>query len=125
MRPCGRSWPRRGLSRLPAGLDVAGISFEQAREIIRALNEPNWITDGAHGTYTVADYGYEDAGRFLIMDGAREYLVDRNPDFLLYGFGVNIVDKATGEVLYWSYLDHADEIDSMTPVPGHEPPDDQ
>uniref|UniRef100_UPI003F49682B hypothetical protein n=1 Tax=Paenarthrobacter ureafaciens TaxID=37931 RepID=UPI003F49682B len=101
---------------------MTGISFEQAREIVRALNEPHWITDGAHGTYTVADYGYEDADRFLIMDGAREYLVDGNPDFVLLSSGVNIVDKATGEVLYWSYFDHGDEIDSMTPIPGHEPP---
>ncbi|MFP3581493.1 hypothetical protein SB659_18170 [Arthrobacter sp. SIMBA_036] len=102
---------------------MAGISFEQARIIIRTRNETDWFTDGVHGTYTVADYGYEDGERFYILDGAREYLVDGNIDFLLIGSGHNVVNKITGDVQCWSYVDHPDEITNMTPVPGHEPPE--
>lgn len=69
----------------------------------------------------VADFGYQNEQSFLVVDGPREYLVDDDLDFVLVGSSVNIVDKSTGDVVFWSHVDHAEEIMAMTPVPGHEP----
>lgn len=102
---------------------MENVPFQCAREIVRALNEPDWTNSGMRGTYMVADYGLEDAVSYLIVDGPREYLLDGDLNFALVGNAANIVNKVTGAVLYWNYLDHMEEIDAMKPVPGHEPPE--
>lgn len=102
---------------------MENVSFQRAQEIVRALNEPDWTNSGMRGTYMIADYGLEDHVSYLIIDGPKEYLVDGDLDFALVGNAANIVNKTTGAVLYWNYLDHMEEIDAMKPVPGHEPPE--
>lgn len=51
----------------------------------------------------VADFGYQNEQSFLVVDGPREYLVDDDLDFALVGSSVNIVDKSTGDVVFWSH----------------------
>ncbi|ASX98677.1 hypothetical protein SEA_COLUCCI_6 [Arthrobacter phage Colucci] len=98
------------------------IDFEQAREAVRAHNEPLWEDEDQDGTYMVADYGLEDATAFLVIDGAREYLEDGDDDFVVMDAPAVFVDKGTGTVLLADYLDARARIRAMTPVPGHEPP---
>ena len=48
-------------------------TFEQARKIAYDANAPAWRDLGNRGEYMVADYGYENAAAWLIVDGARNY----------------------------------------------------
>jgi len=98
-------------------------TFEQARELALKANAPAWRDLGNKGAYMVADYGYEDADAWLIVDGAAELLVDHDYSFDVLDQPYTIVMKATGELLHVQYLEAADRIDAMTPV-GDVPQDD-
>jgi len=60
-------------------------TFEDAREFMRAFHESVWAANGMRGRYIVADYGREDDQSYLVLDRAREYLVDDDLDFSPWG----------------------------------------
>ncbi|QDK01888.1 hypothetical protein SEA_VIBAKI_7 [Arthrobacter phage Vibaki] len=98
-------------------------TFEQARKIGYDLNAPAWRDLGNPGEYMVADYGYEDAAAWLLVDGARELLEGGDYAFGVLDQPLTLVLKATGDVLQVQYLEAQDMIDAMTPV-GDVPPSD-
>src|SRR5262245_34133382 len=68
------------------------VTYEQAREIIRAELEPNWT----HGTFCLDDRQIvENDELFVFSVGAREWLVDGDHDYLLIG-EVSVVSKVDG-----------------------------
>lgn len=97
------------------------ITFEQARRIALDQVGPTWEQDEC-GEYTVADYGYEDAAAWVLVDGGRRLVVNGDESCLLIGRGSTCVDKETGEVFSLNYLEAPDRFDAMKPV-GQHPPD--
>lgn len=91
-------------------------TFEQAREIAAARNAPAWRDLGNRGEYMVAPYGYENADAWLIVDGAREYLVDGDDSFEVMDKPLTLVMKDSGELFTMQYLENPELIDAMTPV---------
>ncbi len=101
-------------------------TFEQARALALKKNGPAWRDLGNRGRYMVAEYGYEDADAWLIVDGAAEVLEDGDYSFDVMDQPYTLVMKATGELLHVQYLDAEERIDAMTPVgdvPNDEPDD--
>ena len=94
-------------------------TFEQARKIAYDLNAPAWRDVGNRGEYMVADYGYEDADAWLIVDGARELLEGGDYDFSVLDQPLTLVRKADGGIMQVQYLEAEDMIDAMTPVGKH------
>lgn len=99
-------------------------TFEQARALALKVNAPAWRDLGNRGEYMVADYGYEDADAWLIVDGARELLEGDDYAYSVMDQPMTIVMKATGELLRVQYLEAEDRIDAMTPVGEHPENDD-
>lgn len=95
------------------------LSFEQARQRVDDARRPKWQ---GPGEYMVQDYGYENAEQFNIIDGAKEALVDMNPDYLAPDDVVTLVSKKTGAIRTTTYPASADYLDKMTPV-GNVPDD--
>ncbi|MEI2728327.1 MAG: hypothetical protein V9E85_04390 [Candidatus Nanopelagicales bacterium] len=94
----------------------APISFDMAREIIDAVERPEW--EGP-GTYYVAPWGSENAEEYLLITGARESIVDKDPRYLLLGEELPFVNRATGKVIYRVQLpdpETAAILDTMTPI---------
>lgn len=100
------------------------LTFEEARAAAIEARAPIWEDDDTPGTYMVADYGYEDDEAFLVFEGAKEYLEDGDADFVVWDAPAVFVDKESGTVIESSFLNVIDRVHAMTPVPGHEPPDD-
>lgn len=98
-------------------------TFEQARKIAYDLNAPAWRDLGNRGEYMVADYGYENADAWLMVDGARELLEGGDYGYAVMDQPLTLVLKATGDVMQVQYLEEAAMIDAMTPV-GDVPNDD-
>lgn len=98
------------------------ITFEQARQIALARIGPTWGEDEC-GQYTVADYGYEDATAWVLVDGGARLVTDGDENCLLIGRGSTFVDKETGEVFSLAYLEDPDRFGALTPV-GQHPPED-
>lgn len=71
------------------------VTFDEARELVRALEEPAWT---GPGTYMVADWGREDTTHFQVVTGAREDLIERDPAYRTGRAPVWFVDKVTGTV---------------------------
>lgn len=70
------------------------ITYEQAREIVRARFEPGW----ARGTFCLDDRYITENDEFYIFEvGAREYLVDGDVEYAVIG-GVPVVCKADGHI---------------------------
>ncbi|QIN94334.1 hypothetical protein SEA_ABBA_5 [Arthrobacter phage Abba] len=91
-------------------------TFEQARKIASELNAPAWRDLGNRGEYMTADYGYENADAWLIVEGAREYIEGGDDSFVILDQPLTLVMKATGDVVSVQYLDDPELIDGMTPV---------
>ena len=96
-------------------------TFEQAREIALKANGPAWRDLGNRGHYMVAPWGYEDADAWLIVDGARELLLDHDYSFAVMDPPLTLVLKATGSIMQVQYLEAEEMIDAMTLV--GEPPE--
>ncbi|GAB3413822.1 hypothetical protein [Flindersiella endophytica] len=68
------------------------VTYEQAREILRAELEPSWT----HGAFCLDDRQIvENDELFVFSVGAREWLVDGDHDYMLIG-EVPVVTKADG-----------------------------
>lgn len=98
------------------------VSFEQARELALKANAPAWRDLGNKGDYMVAAWGYEDADAWLVVDGARQLLIDHDYDYSVLDQPLTLIMKATGELFRVQYLEAEDRIDAMTLV--GEPPED-
>lgn len=97
------------------------VTFDQARDIVRALEEPTWP---GPGTYMVADWGAEDATHWRVVTGAREHLVDDDRTYGQFDAPVWFVDKTTGAAHWSVYLPGnltAGKLEDMTNV-GTPPP---
>ena len=70
-------------------------SFSQARDIVRAENESSW--DGP-GDYYVSEGGFDTGSHYVVIDGAKEYLVDGDPMFMSLDDVTLLVHKRTGRV---------------------------
>jgi hypothetical protein len=101
---------------------MAELTFDQAREAVRAENEADWENEDYPGTYMVAPYGWEDDQAFLVIEGAQEYLEDGDVEYEIQDAPAVFVDKATGVVFTAEFLAVQDRIQAMTPVGDH--PDD-
>ena len=98
------------------------VSFEQAREIALKANAPIWRDLGNKGDYMVAPWGYENDDAWLIVDGARQLLIDHDYDYEVMDQPMTMILKSTGELFRVQYLEASDEIDAMTLV-GEAPED--
>lgn len=96
------------------------VTFEEARRIADAEMRPTWAPDD--GTFVVSPYGWEDATHWRIEAGAREYLVDGDPDFEPLDGPVLLVDKETGALERLPVIPNFDRLGAMRPVGEH--PDD-
>lgn len=81
------------------------ITFDEARKIAYDANLPAWLELGYRGEYMVADYGLEDAEHYVMIDGAREMLVDENYDFDVLDQPVTVIDKQTGDLFVMTYFE--------------------
>lgn len=94
------------------------VTFDEARELVRALEEPTWP---GPGTYLVADWGREDVTHFHVITGAREDLIEHDPAHRPVEAPVWFVDRVTGAVDCASYLPGgltAAKLEAMTVVSG-------
>lgn len=70
------------------------VSYEEAREVIRARFEPGW----AHGTFCLDDRKIVENDEFYVFSvGAREWLVDGDMSYSILG-GVPVVYKSDGHI---------------------------
>jgi hypothetical protein len=90
------------------------IGFEDARRLVEAVRGPTWDV----GSYMVADWGREDATHWLVISGAREWLVDRDVAYALAGAGCALVDKQSGEIEWVAYVPSTSRIEAMWPTGG-------
>jgi len=94
-------------------------TFDQARKIAYDLNAPAWRDLGNRGEYMVAEYGFEDANAWLLVDGARELLEGGDYAFAVMDQPLTLITKATGDVIQVYYLEEEAMLDAMTPVGEH------
>lgn len=87
------------------------VTFAGARAIVDAAERPRW-TD--RGTFVVLPSGYEDERAWLVIAGARECLIDGDPEYMIFDAAALLVDKRTGQLERLTYLMHLDRIGSMT-----------
>lgn len=90
------------------------VTFEQARTIVEEALRAEWSPE--LGELYVAPYGFEDARAWQVVAGARESLVDDDPEYDLLDWPLLLVDKATGQLERLPVLEHLERIDGMTPV---------
>lgn len=95
------------------------VSFEDARAIAASVLSAEWA---GPGTFMVAAWGYGDDEAWNVIAGARESIVDSDPDFLMLDDRVLLVDRWTGELTQHHYLDLWERLDRMSAV-GEPPPD--
>lgn len=70
------------------------VSYEQARESVRARFEPGWDL----GTFCLDDRKIVENDEFYVFAvGAREALIDEDDDYMIYG-GITIVYKEDGKI---------------------------
>jgi hypothetical protein len=90
------------------------ITYEQAREIVRAKFEPNWN----HGTFCLDDRNITETNEvYAFSVGAREYLVDGDDSYAIEG-GMPVVYKADGSLSSLPSVEVAlDPTTRITPNP--------
>ncbi|QBS45312.1 hypothetical protein [Nocardia sp. CS682] len=73
------------------------VSYEQAREIVRAKYEPNWPDD--FGTFCIDDRQItENDELYVFRIGVREYLVENNISYAIVPGTVPVVYKTDGRL---------------------------
>lgn len=88
------------------------LTFNEAMLITHTEVGPTWEP----GTLYVRPKGREDNRSYAVFYGPKEWIVDRDPNFLVGDIPVAFVDKETGEVTLEAYLWVIDRLDHMTPV---------
>lgn len=92
------------------------VTWAEAREIVRRALTAEWTAH--HGTLYVEEEGRQDAEHYLVVAGARESLVDEDPDYDLMDQPALLVVKATGELELAPVIGIMAKLDAMTPVGG-------
>jgi hypothetical protein len=89
------------------------ITYAEAVETVQLMVGLDWQEDG---TFYADPAGFEDAESYLVPIGAREWLVDRDRDFIVADDRVILVDKVSGDITETSYMLVRERIDKMRPV---------
>jgi hypothetical protein len=88
-------------------------TYEEAVEVVRREIAPLW--GDTQGTFFVSPNGFEDETSFYVPWGAREWLVDNDPQFLLLNNAATFVDKITGFVELTTASVEMSRIEAMSP----------
>jgi len=68
------------------------------------------------GEPAVSPNGFEDGEDFLVVWGAREYIVDGDNNFILLNGTVTFVNRETGLIRDELMVEQFAKVDGMTPV---------
>ena len=90
------------------------LTFAEARTTVDAAERPRW--NPADGVFHVSSLGFETPDVYVVDWGARESVVDGDPDFLWMDAQLTLVDKHTAEITIVKSLDSFPLMDVMTPV---------
>jgi hypothetical protein len=90
------------------------LTFAEARALVAAELAPGWPS--RLGTFHVRPTGYEDDRAWLVVVGAREWLVDGDEDFVVFDAPAILVDKRTGRIERLVVIEHLDRLGAMQPV---------
>lgn len=93
-------------------MTTPAVSFADACEVVWRELAPTWSL----GTFTVLDDGREGEHDYLVVAGARESLVDDDPDYDLLDPPALFVSKTTGMLERAVLIDNLERIDAMRPV---------
>lgn len=89
-------------------------SFAEARRIVEEDLRPAWRR--SDGTLITMPDGFEDKTHWQVRAGAREWLVDRNGDFVTFDAPAYLVSKETGKLEKVDVLPNLERLNKMTPV---------
>lgn len=98
------------------------VTFEEARQIVDDALRPEWARnyEPGDGTFMVAESGFENATHYLVIVGAREFLIGDDESFIRMDPPSLFVNKQTGELTYEApylvALPIVAVVDTMTPV---------
>ncbi|UAW09364.1 hypothetical protein SEA_KLEVEY_5 [Arthrobacter phage Klevey] len=95
------------------------ISLHDARLAAAASGAPLFAAEGLRGTYAVSPDAYETPDVYVIVDGAREAVIDGDLDYEPMDKPLTVVVKATGEVLYLPVLENRSVLEVAVEV--HDP----
>ncbi|MCL2455845.1 MAG: hypothetical protein FWD18_11190 [Micrococcales bacterium] len=96
------------------------ITYEQAAEIVYSEGVSGW--EPSWGTFILDDRSImEDDEVFVFIVGAREMLVDMNPDFMTVGGGNGVVSKADGTLRWIPWVFIEEERPDLTQRPNPRP----
>jgi hypothetical protein len=95
------------------------VTFEQARRKVDAALRGTWPKDA--GTFIVAPWGFEDAESYLVVYGAREWLIGGDVRLVVLDAPVAFVSKDGGVLTFGSALQDAARIGAMR-LHGPRPP---
>ena len=90
------------------------VTFQAAREAVAQYARGLFPT--TRGTFYVAPWGRSDATHWEVPAGAKEAMVDGDDSFIIMDWPFFLVDKTTGQVEAWSYLDAVDRVERMAHV---------
>lgn len=91
------------------------VTFDDAIAQVRDIFGVLWDND--NGTFYIDPEGYEDADGYLVVVGAREWLVDENPDFEDTSSVAYIVGKDDAAVtMEYMTAETRQRIMAMSPV---------
>jgi hypothetical protein len=75
---------------------VAKITFDEARTITIAQYYSEW--DDIAIEPAVAEVGYENENEWLMIVGARQFIIEGDRDYQIFDDGAYIVNKRTGQL---------------------------
>jgi hypothetical protein len=90
------------------------LTVDEARAAAAAAVEPLWGPSFGH--MLAAFDIFEDHNGYMVEVAAEEWLIDKDPGFMLLDGPLVFVDKQTGKTEITSYLPSAARIDKMTPI---------
>lgn len=96
------------------------VTYEQAAEIVYEASVATW--DPSYGTLIIDDRVIiEDDDVYVFIVGARENLIDMNPEYLTAGDSNAVVDKTDGTLMWipWHFIqdERPDLVERQNPNP--------
>lgn len=73
------------------------IDFDEACNLVEKKVSRTWSSD--NGTLAMADYGWKSPDYWQPVWGAREWLQDRDSDYVLMDAPIYLVSKADGSIV--------------------------